>query len=395
MKAKFIGGILLPLAFYACKKDNTQQALPPTAIPVITVEQRTVESFTAFPVSIEGKVNNQVRAKISGYITKVYVDEGQMVSKGQPLFQLETNVLAQNANAARSGVNAAQASISAAEASVTSAQVEVNKLIPLVEKKIISNVQLESAKANLLQAQGQLEQAKAAYQQSKSNLSGIQANIDFGVVRSPISGVLGAINFREGSLVGPSDQTPITTVSEIGEVYAYFSMNEAAYFNFMEDTPGETISQKLSNLPDVDLILANGKPYPEKGKIKTVTGQINPATGTIQFRATFSNRDRLLSNGNSGTIHIPKVYPDALIVPESATFEQQGLTFVYKIEKDTARTANVVISDRSHNLAIIASGLKAGDKVAAQGTGKIRPGAAVKSLPVSVDSIANAVKPIF
>src|SRR5690606_32497816 len=145
------------------------------------------------------------------------------------------------------------------------------------------------AKDNLSRAQGQLEQARAAYQQAQANYSGVQANIDFGVVRSPISGVVGAINFREGSLVGPADQTPITTVSETGEVYAYFSMNEREYFDFLANTEGKNISEKLKNIPEVELVLANGQVYSEKGKIKTVTGQINPQTGTIQFRATFAN----------------------------------------------------------------------------------------------------------
>lgn len=387
--------IVALLVAQSCKNDQGQQAPPAPALPVIEVGQKNVTGYQEFPVSIEGKINNAVRAKISGYITQVFVDEGQVVSKGQPLFKLETNVQAQDANAARSGINAAQANINAAQAAVNAAQVEVDKLVPLVEKKIISNVQLETAKANLLRSQGQLEQARAAYQQAKASLSGIQANIDFGVVRSPISGVVGAINFREGSLVGPSDPTPITNVSEIGEVYAYFSMNEREYLDFLEATAGETVAHKLKNLPEVDLILANDDLYAEKGKIQTVTGQINPQTGTIQFRASFPNKQRLLSNGNSGTIRIPKQYDNATVVPESATFEQQGLIFVYKVEQDTARQTAVKLLTRTNNFALIESGIKPGEKVVAQGTGKLRNGAPLQSIPANIDSIANAIKPIF
>jgi len=396
MKTKSILlSLLTAFVLHSCGKKQEQPQMPPTAVPVAEIGTKSVQGYTAFPVNIEGKVNNDVRAKISGYITQVYVDEGQIVSKGQPLFKLETNVQAQDANAAKSGIGAAQANISAAQASVNAAQVEVDKLVPLVEKKIISNVQLETAKANLSRAQGQLEQARAAYQQAQANYSGVQANIDFGVVRSPISGVVGAINFREGSLVGPADQTPITTVSETGEVYAYFSMNEREYFDFLANTEGKNISEKLKNIPEVELVLANGQVYSEKGKIKTVTGQINPQTGTIQFRATFANKDRLLSNGNSGTLRIPKAYPDALVVPETATFEQQGITYVFKVKNDTVYNSIIEVEDRVDNLAIIKSGLQKGDIIVVQGTGKLRDRSPIQAQKVNFDSIIAPIKPVM
>src|SRR5690606_752059 len=367
-----ISTLALSLAFFvSCKNEQPPQGVPTLSLPVTEVAQKDMMGYQAFPVSIEGKVNNAVRAKISGYVTQVYVDEGQVVRAGQPLFKLETNVQAQDANAAKSGISAAQANISASQAAVNAAQVEVDKLVPLVEKNIISNVQLETAKANLMRAQSQLAQAKAAQQQAQANYSGIQANIDFGVVRSPISGVVGAINFREGSLVGPADPTPITTVSEVGEVYAYFSMNESEYLNFLNETEGNTVQEKLKNIPDVDLVLANGQVYNEKGKIQTATGQINPQTGTIQFRATFPNKARLLNNGNSGTVRIPKTYPNAVIVPETATFEQQGYNYVFKVVNDTVHNTRIEIEDRVDNLAIIKSGLKKGDKIVVQGIGKL------------------------
>lgn len=397
MKTKtFVLSLFVITTLFSCGKKE-QQANQPTAptLPVVEISTKSVTSYTTFPVNIEGKVNNDVRAKIQGYITQVFVDEGQIVSKGQALFKLETNVLSQNANAAQSGISAAKANVDAAQASVNAAQVEVNKLIPLVEKNIISNVQLETAKANLLRAQGQLAQAQASYQQAKANFSSVQANIDFSVVRSPISGVVGAINFREGSLVGPSDMTPITTVSETGEVYAYFSMNEREYFDFLANTPGKTISEKLKNIPPVELVLANGQVYSEKGNIKTVTGQINPQTGSIQFRATFANKDRLLSNGNSGTIRIPKSYTDALVVPESATFEQQGIVYVYTVKNDTVHSTIVEVEDRTDNLAIIKSGLKSGDKIVVQGMSKLRDKAPIVAQPVKFEEVINPIKPVM
>lgn len=396
MKAKFIVFSVFPaLVLFSCGKKTEPMAAPPPTVPVIEVTARDVTGYYSFPVNIEGKVNNAVRAKISGYIRNVYVDEGQIVRKGQPLFQLETNVQSQDAHAAQAGINAAQANINAAQASVNAAQVEVDKLIPLVEKNIISNVQLETAKANLSRAQGQLAQARAAYQQAKANYSGIQANIDFGVVKSPISGVVGSIQFREGSLVGPNDPTPITTVSEVGEVYAYFSMNEAEYLDFLSATEGKTVQEKLNQMPEVELILANGQAYSEKGKIQTVTGQINPQTGTIQFRAIFKNTDRLLSNGNSGTLRIPKPYTDVLAVPENATFEQQGIVYVYSVKNDTVYSTPIVVEDRINNIAVVKSGLQKGDIVVVKGIGKLRNQSPVQEQKVDFDSIVGSVKPVM
>ena len=384
------------LAFFvSCKNEQQPQGALVLSLPVVEAVERNMVGHQAFPVSIEGKVNNAVRAKISGYITQVFVDEGQIVSAGQPLFKLETTVQSQDANAARSGISAAKANVSAAQAAVNAAQVEVDKLVPLVEKNIISNVQLETAKANLMRAEGQLAQARAAQQQAQASYSGIQANIDFGIVRSPISGVVGAINFREGSLVGPADPTPLTSVSEVGEVYAYFSMNESEYLNFLNEMEGKNVQEKLKNIPEVDLVLANGQLYNEKGKIQTVTGQINPQTGTIQFRAIFPNKDRLLSNGNSGTVRIPKDYPNAVIIPETATFEQQGFTYVFKVENDTVHNTIIEIEDRVDNLAIVKSGIKKGDKIVVQGMGKLRDKAANQPQMVNFDSIARPIQPVF
>lgn len=382
------------LALSSCDDPKQQQQMPAPTIPVVEVTTKDMTGHQSFPVNIEGKVNNAVRAKISGYIKEVYVDEGQLVSRGQPLFRLETDVLSQNANAARSGINAAKANVTAAQASVNAAQVEVNKLIPLVEKNIISNVQLETAKANLAGAKGQLEQARAAQAQAQANFGGVQANIDFAVVRSPITGTVGSINFREGSLVGPSDPMPLTTVSQTNEVYAYFSMNEGEYLDFLEDAEGKTVKEKLNHLPEVDLILANGQTYPEKGKIQTVTGQIDPQTGSIKFRAMFTNAYGLLSNGNSGFIHLPKSYGEVLIVPENATFEQQGIVYVYTVKNDTVRTTPITIKDRMNNTVIVESGLKKGDIVAVKGIGKLRNEAAIQPQKVNMDSIINSVKAI-
>lgn len=408
MNHKIIILALAMLSLSACKKEE-KPPQGPKAVTTVVAETRNVIGYSTFPTTIQGRNNNDVRAKIQGYITQVLVDEGQYVTKGQPLFRIETNTLNENASAARAGIGAARSSVTAAEANVkaaqaavNAAQVEVEKLQPLVSKNIISSVQLQTAQANLARAQAQLSQSIAAKQQAsagvsqaQANFQGIQENINYSVIRAPISGVVGKINLRTGSLVGPGDPSPITTVSDTSMLYAYFSMNEKEYLDFLLDSRGATMSEKLKNMPMVELLLANGDVYSEKGRIEAVTGQIDPATGSIQFRVSFPNPQKLLSNGNSGTVRIPIAYDNVLVLPESATYEQQGLVYIYKVEQDTARSAVISVEDRVNNMVVIKEGVAKGEIVVAEGVGTLKPGMPVKSQPKKFDDIINAIQPVF
>ncbi len=365
----FIGILLM---FSACGDDkNAQQAQmapPAPSLPVVEIPTKTVTAYTTYPASIEGIVNSAVNAKISGYITDVLVDEGQKVKKGQTLFKLETQTLSQDAAAARANVNAAQ--------------VEVDKLKPLVEKNIISNVQLETAKAKL--------------QQAKSGYNSIAANIDYGNIKSPVDGYVGSINFRKGALVSPSSQTPLTTVADISKVYAYFSMNEKEYLDFIQNAEGKTIEEKISKLPKVQLLLANGSLYEHEGTIETINSQVNRNTGSISFRAVFDNPSRILTNGNSGKILVPKVYTEAVVVPQESTYEQQGSIYVYKVGQDSIATSTKINIDAEvENLYVVASGLEKGEKIVAKGANKLRGDSKIKPQEMPFDSIAKPIEKVF
>ena len=368
-----VPALLGVLVFTSCGDDKSSgeaqgQAQQVQQLPVISIPQQTLTGYSSYPASIEGIVNSGVRAKIQGYISDVLVDEGAKVRKGQPLFKLETQSLTQDANAARANVNAAQ--------------VEVDKLKPLVEKNIISSVQLETAKA-------QLEQAKSSYES-------IAANISYATVKSPVDGYVGAIPYREGALVGPSDTTPLTTVADIEQVYAFFSMNESEYLNFIQKTEGSSLQEKIENFPEVVLILANGKEYEHKGKIETVTAQVDRTTGTVSFRAIFDNPNQLITNGNSGTLKIPNVYSEVPVVPLNSTFEQQGKIIAYKVDSNNkAQTTEIIPRATIGNLYVVASGVEPGDKIIAKGANKVRPGTAIQPNEVPFDSIAKPAKQIF
>lgn len=348
------------------KEENSAaaQEAPPATFPVTQVQLKTVTGYQEYPTSIEGVVNSDVRAKTSGYIQNVLVDEGQKVRKGQVLFELETQSLSQDAGAAKARINVAQ--------------VEVEKLIPLVEKNIISSIQLETAKANLAQA--------------KANYSGVVANIDYATIKSPIDGYVGAINFREGALISPNDATPLTKVSEISKVYAFFSFNEAQYIDHLQRSEGKSKAERIENAPDVSLILPNGKIYSETGRIQTSTGQINQNTGTIKIRAAFNNPNEILTNGNSGKIRIPIEYKDAIVVPQAATFEQQKDVLIYTLDKDNkAKSTLIKVQGTVGHLYVIESGLKEGDKIIISGVGKLRTGTLISPQETSFE---NAIKPI-
>lgn len=382
--------IFFTLFIIACKSKNNNTGANNTipVLPVVAVDQRDVESFYIFPADIQGKNNNAVRAKISGYIKQVLVDEGDVVNRGQLLFQLETNILNETASAAKSQVAAANANIKAAAAQVQAAQVEVDRLIPLVNKNIISSVQLETARANLARAQGQLAQAQAASQAAQADYKGVNANINFSHITSPINGVVGKINFREGALVSPQDQLPMTNVSEVGDIFAYFTLNEKQFIYFFQHVEGNSLDEKIKKIKDVSLQLADNSIYPIKGKIETSTGQIDPNTGTIQFRASFKNNG-ILSNGSTAKVMIPRKYENVLVIPESATYEQQGFVYAYKVQGDSVVNTIVNVVNRVNNLAIIDNGLVKGDKIIAAGVGNMKNGMKVKPNIVNIDSITN------
>lgn len=369
-KFSYLGFIISFILLSACQENKQGQPQGGQAMPypVVEVPLKTITGFNSYPVSIEGTVNSAVRAKVAGYIREVLVDEGAPVRKGQTLFLLETESLTGDAGAARANVNAAQ--------------VEVDKLKPLVEKGIISEVQLQTAEARLAQA-------KASY-------NSIAASIGYATIKSPVDGYVGAIPYRQGSLVSPGDPTPLTTVSDIDNVYAYFALNERDYLDFIQTAEGNTLAEKIRNFPPVSLELINGQIYKEKGKIETVTGQINPSTGTVSFRAIFPNPNRILTNGNSGNIRIPQTYENVALVPEASSFERQGRVYVFEVKGDSiAVSRSIEVKDRIENVIVVESGIEAGAKIVAQGVGKLRDNTPVVPQPVAFDSIANSLKVVF
>jgi len=317
----------------------------PLAVKKVKVQDAVVNK--EYSVNLEGQQNVEIRPKVSGFIQKIFVDEGQSVKKGQLLFKLETQSLSQDAEAAKARINVAQ--------------VEVDRLIPLVERNIISKVQLETAKANLAQA--------------KSNYSSIVANINYANITSPVNGVIGSLPYREGSLVSSLIVEPLTTVSDTKMVRAYFSMNEKELLDFSRTYEGQTMQEKINKIPEVSLVLVDNSNYEHKGKIETISGLINQRTGSTECRAVFSNPEGILRSGGSGFIKIPYTEKNIVLIPQIAVFEIQGKYHVFVVGENNKVNSRVVsVKGTSELNYIISNGLKEGELVVVEGVSKLAEG---------------------
>src|ERR1700744_1393842 len=222
--------------------QGTQAAPPPQSLPVLALNVAPTTTYLVYSATVEGKTNVEIRPQVSGYLDKIYVEEGAYVSAGQPLFKINDRPYDEQ-------LNNAQANIIAAKANLEKASIEVNRLTPLVENKVISDVQLKAAQAAYDAAKAEVNQTQAA-----SNNAGI--NLGYTLVKAPVSGYIGRIPFKTGSLVGKGEASPLTVLSDVREVYAYFSLSESDFLRFTSQSNGKTIADKIRNLPPVELQLA-------------------------------------------------------------------------------------------------------------------------------------------
>lgn len=362
----FLSG--LTLASCGNKTDKAAQAAAPQVqeYKVVTLEPQSATLNTDFPASIQGQQNIEIRPRIEGYIEKIYVDEGAVVKAGQPLFKINDPQYEQAVRTANAGIKTAQASVSTAKLAVV-------KVKPLVEKDIVSKYELEAAQYTYESALAELAQARAALVNAKTNLG-------YTTVTSPVNGVVGSIPFRLGSLVSSTTTDPLTTVSSTGNVYAYFALNEKLLLAFTKDSTGTSFAQKISKLPKVSLLLADGSTYAEQGRIETVNGLINTETGSANIRARFPNLKGIIRSGSSATVRIPNAISNKIIVPQSATFELQDKRFAVIVGKD-GKTKNVnltVMENTAGNYYVVESGLKAGDQIVLEGVAALKEGTEIK-----------------
>jgi len=365
MKANILNVSVLALALSAiailpsCSGgDQAQRQAMAPEVEVITVEPTVSELQSTYPAQIKGKTDIAIRPQVTGFITKVHVDEGQKVSKGQVLFTLDQVQY-------QAAVDQAKASVNSAKVAVSNAQIVADNQQHLFEKSIISQSQYQTS-AN------QLAQAKAALAQAEAALASAQKNLSYTIVTAPSAGVIGAIPNREGSLASPSSAQPLTTVSDNSQVYAYFSLNEKDILNFT-DGGKYSLDSQIDKMPAVKLQLANGTVYPLEGRVATVSGVFDNATGAASVRALFDNTNGMLRSGSTGLIIIPQRTDSAIVIPQKASFELQDRRYVYVLgdSSKAVTTPITVLSNNDGKNFVVTSGLKPGDRIVTEGVGTV------------------------
>lgn len=381
-KIRFIVLISSIILLQNCTKaaEGSNAAPPAPELPVYTVISSPATTYQEFPTALEGKNNVEIRSQVDGYLDRIYVEEGAYVRAGQPLFKIDSRAYGEQ-------MNMANANLQVANANIQKAKVEVDRLEPLVAAKVVSDVQLRTAKANYAAA-------VAAASQAKASVGGARINVGFTTITAPVSGYIGRIPYKKGSLISRTDPNPLTLLSDISEIYAYFSLSELDFIGFQNKYPGATLEEKLKNMPMVELVIADNSVYSEKGKMSIVDGQFDKTTGAISVRAVFPNTNGRLRTGNTGRVRMPQLMSNALIIPQESTFEIQDKTYVYVVGKDQKVTSKpITISGKTDNYYFISEGVQPGEKIVYVGLGSLKDGVSIKAKPISSDSLLKA-KPL-
>ena len=350
--------ILLAASLAACKQEQQGEETG-QALPVMVVSSQPIEFEETYSASIRGLQDVDIIPQVSGRIIRLCVKEGEQVKTGQVLAVIDQVPY-------QAALRTARANVSAAQAKVETARIELNGKQSLFDEKVISDYELSVARNQLAVAQAELEQAKAQEANARNDLS-------YTEIKSPSNGVIGTLPYRIGALVGPTIEQPFTVVSDNSEMYAYFSVSE----NKLRQLRAQygSIDKMISRMPEVGLQLNDGTLYGQKGHIETVSGVVDPVTGTVQIKALFPNPDRELLSGTIGNVILQGVNTDAILVPMSATVELQDKIIAYRLKNGKAEAAYLTV-DRLNdgNHFVVEQGLSVGDTLITEGVGQLKEG---------------------
>lgn len=339
--------LFLCVLLVSCGGTPGEPAQPPAdKVDFVEIAPGEAPIEKRYPGTIEGRVNVDIKAQVTGYLEQIYVKEGDYVKKGQPLFRLKGDVYNEQVSNSRAAYDAAQAA-------QQNARIEVEKIRPLVEGKVYSELQLQTAESNLAAAKAQVAQARAA-------LGSSQVNAAFTLITAPVNGYIGRIPNRTGNLVTPADAIPLTTLSDIENVYVYFSLSESDFITFLKDRKTD------EGMNTVSLIMADGSRYEQPGTIELASGNIDRNTGSMALKAIFPNPDKILRSGGSGKIVLTRQQHNALAIPMGSVKDIQDRYFVFVLGAgNKVAMKPVELSGKSGTqYYVIKSGLQAGDKVA-------------------------------
>ena len=371
------------LALVSCgkKSGGSLAGLQDNEFAVRTVGGASADLQTTYPATIKGIQDVEVHPKLAGYITNVYVHEGQAVRAGQVMFTLDSETY-------RAAVNQAQAALNTAiaQANTTKLTYENNK--KLFAQHIIGQYELSTAQNSYLTAKAQVAQARASLTSARETLS-------WCTVVAPASGVVGDLPFKKGALV--STASTLTTVSDVSTVEVFFSMSEGDILS-MSKTAG-SVADVIKEMPAVKLQMADGTIYNHPGRVVKMSGVIDASTGAYSLIAHFSNPQHLLKSGGAGQIIVPRVSNNAILIPQEAVSQVQDKYFVYKVGNDNkVKYSEITVNPENDGVDyIVTSGLNVGDRYVSKGIAKLTDGMAIKPITEAqyqkkIDDAANLSK---
>ncbi|EGN57158.1 hemolysin D [Hallella multisaccharivorax DSM 17128] len=366
IKSCLFVALVAALTLVSCgkKSGGGLASLQDNEFAVRTAGVSSADMQTTYPATIKGIQDVDVHPKISGFITNVYVHEGQTVSAGQPMFTIDSETY-------RAQVSQARAALNTARAQANTARLTYLNNKKLFDQHIIGQYELETAQNSYSTAQAQVAQAQAALASASETLS-------WCVVRAPSAGVVGSLPFKKGALV--SAQNTLTTVSDISTVEVFFSMSEPDILS-MSKTAG-SVAGVLKEMPMVKLQLADGTIYNQPGRVVKMSGVIDASTGAYTLIAHFSNPQRLLKSGGAGQIVVPHVSNSAIIIPQEATVQVQDKIFVYLVgSNNKVKYTEIKVNPQDDGINyIVTAGLHVGDRYVSKGITKLTDGEQIKPL---------------
>ena len=365
MKMKGFICFLVATVLVSCGGGNSMK-MGDNQYPVRAVGTSNADMQVTYPATIKGIQDVEIRPKVSGFITKVCVHEGQSVGAGQLLFVIDNETY-------QSAVRQAQAAVNTSRAQLNTAKLTYDNNKKLFDKNIIGQYELSTALNSY-------ETAKATLAQAQASLASAKEMLSFCYVKSPTSGVVGSLPFKEGALVSASSVEPLTTVSNISTMEVYFSMTEKDIMNLTKKSGG--IAAAIADYPQVKLQLADGTIYNHPGKVVKASGVIDAATGSVSMIARFANPEKLLKSGGSGQIVVPTNDANAIMIPQDATSEVQDKVFVYLVGKDNkVKYTEIKINPQNDGKTyIVTSGLSVGDRIVTKGITKLADGMEIKPI---------------
>jgi RND family efflux transporter MFP subunit len=402
----------LSLVSTSCSTSSSGSTPRPTAleVQVVEVQQKDVPLYAEWIGTLDGLVNAEIKSQVSGYLVEQAYTEGTFVKKGQVLFQIDPRPfqaaldqsqgqLAQSQGVleqARAQLLQDEAQVAVAEANQGRTQLDVDRYTPLAQQQAVTQQDLDNATQNNLAAKAQVQAARARVETTKAQINAVQAtvqtakaavetaqiNLGFTRIAAPIDGIPGIALMQVGALVSPASGT-ITTVSTLDPIKVYFTASEQEYIDFARRFPTAELRQADLKQIDFELILADGVPYPHKGRFSFADRQVDVRTGAIRVAATFPNPGNSLRPGLYGRVRAAtRTKQGALLVPQRAVIDLQGTRQIAVVDKDnTVKIRTVKVSETVGSNWIVDEGVSAGERVIAEGSQKVREGMPVSPKP--------------